>query len=641
VGAWIGIGGGGVAAIVLIVVAIVMMGGSNSKKEGDTQVADADQPVTTPVEDGKSSDTKSGSGSKKPSFKFPGQKKFAPGAGSSSKKSATRPLGSSNPSKTSKSSTPKTQNNGGSSSNSSTAKKNVTPPKLGADFSEALKRAKNRLAQAEKRQKQRAKGSKAAGADDKGPSLAAGPTLAVWKAKVDPSKETVEFATGKISINLEKHQSIHFPVNPSRFVLVIYRDGKDHLWTVYDLQTAKGKTTAKDAVGRPVTGQDMPNLRLPTLSPNGKFMVSKVRDPDTKEYVFRVWSFETGIMLQDIPVGKKSRSDQAYFAGGDSLVTTDSPDYYSVQLSVTNLADGKKSKPFTIKGSSKKRFLNKSIAVSHGGKYVALVMGQKLVIHELASGANAGEAPIPEMVRECYGIAFSNNGEKLAALFRGESAGYLLIWDFRNGEVLVERPYDDRLPHYSYEGPQLAWMPDDSGVIFRGHIMADVQTGLEVWNFPKTTRDSRKIIKRGDKMDMLVVLRQKQVKNLTTTVLPTADIASTIQTVRATGSLLDASLPPSTTPNLISARQVSMPSGNVDWSVVPDDPGAPLGITERDIVGINEGSSPKRLMISPPHSAKAIVYSQPPHKSRSGRKTMKMLHLQSRYCQVLCSGNSR
>ena len=633
VGAWVGIGGGAFAAVVVVVViAVMMMGG---KKDEVAQNDDSSSTSTTASDENneagsssssKSSDTDNKQTTAKKST-APKKKKEPPrmGFGSNNKQSSSSGTSGTNSTTTNQSSTSTPKSNTTTTSSKSSI---PSPPvKLPKNFSDALKRARERAAKIDAEDAKRERELEDEEKKGKGPGLASGPTLAAWDAKPDPSPVKLEFATGKLAINLEKFQQVYFPANPSRFVMVTYRDGKNYIWATFDLNLPQSTKKANPS-GKPIQGTDPPHLRKVAVSADGKYMASKVRESGNE--AFRVWSFESGSVFRDIEIDKKNRSDDIYFAGVNKIVTTATPESGKMRVDVWNLSNGEKDRSITLGKDRKTPFLRNTLAFSHGGKYLVAIVAQKLKVVDVASGQVVGEAPLPRGVSSCHGMKFSNNGEKVAGLFRGDSTAYLAIWDFRNGDVLVDHEYDDSLPSRSYDGPVLDWMPDDSGLIYKGFILADVKTRLEVWNFPKTTNDARKVVVRGEKMEMLLVLKQRSTNFLTTAKLPTADIQKTVQTVRTTGSLLDANLPPSTTPNLISARQLSVPSGNIAWSAKPTDAGEPALITTRDVVLVDEKAWPKALRFSPPHSGKAVVYFAPPTtRKRSGRRTAQIQRMHS------------
>jgi hypothetical protein len=97
-------------------------------------------------------------------------------------------------------------------------------------------------------------------------------------------------------------------------------------------------------------------------------------------------------------------------------------------------------------------------------------MGNRLGVVDLKSGDPAGNALLPERPSSCEGAAFSPDGAALALLVNAGSGHRLFIVDFATGRILVDHDYRGSLQHFFYDGPMLDWLPDKSGLVYRGHI---------------------------------------------------------------------------------------------------------------------------------------------------------------------------
>ena len=136
---------------------------------------------------------------------------------------------------------------------------------------------------------------------------------------------------------------------------------------------------------------------------------------------------------------------------------------------------------------------------------------------------------------------FSPDGAELAMFVEQSSGHHLYIFDVASGRVLLNKDYRGDLPYYGYHGPMIDWIPDKSGLVYAGHMLLERKTGDEVWVFPETDHNPRRLITAGD---ILVLMQNRSEKVLKTEELNEKDIAKAMQAVRDGGTAVDSALPP-------------------------------------------------------------------------------------------------
>ena len=427
------------------------------------------------------------------------------------------------------------------------------------------------------------------------PSASPAPVHFAWNAKVDPPLQALEYKKGKISVPFDSHSTdICLPAGPSNFVLVTGGGFDNKTWQVLDLRTAK-------QIGRSVQGDlDIWNHEI-AFSPDGRYAAAPLSGHSGR--AVGVWSFATGKLAQEITLSDHHSSLDLCFGGPHQLAISYDPDFSRTSVGVWDLQTGSKIHEMSFSHEASVRIARDSLASSPGGKYLLMITGDKLGVVEFATGDAVGQIPLPAGFSGCEGIAFSPDGRELALDVKCNWRNHLLFIDFSAGRIVLDREVDNT--HFWYDGPRLEWMPDKSGILYKGHLLIDRVTGDGVWTFPRTDSSPRRMIRPGE---MLVVLRSgRGGKTLQTADLPIKEIMKGIESVRAGGEAIDSALPPLTTPDLFSAVPVTLPNGFTAWSAVPDPAGpVPPGL-DRDMLVAKEGETLQRLIFAGPQSGKIVV----------------------------------
>jgi len=394
------------------------------------------------------------------------------------------------------------------------------------------------------------------------------PKLTPWTAEVDPPPETFEIAPNKdFSLSLPGSCDVHYPATPSPFFVLRSKDHGNEAIAVFDLRTEK-----RTGIIRGKT----PLREIQAVSPDGKY-VAGMTDFFKKEA--QVWSFESGEVVQTLsPPGGNKRFRTILFAdAGQLLLTTDQRDALEIFLWNANQPEQSRTLAVPCEKSPEEH----ALALSPGGRYAVMMVGDMLTVYELATGKCVGQSPLPDLSEhhryEYQDLAFAPDGTEIVGLFRIEGTDTLFCWNFADGELLVE----DKCDYLSgsggygsvgggYDGPPIEWIPDKSGWIYRGHVLLDRQTGGPIWQLPVTSDQPRRMF--GPDHIMLMGRYQRGGQQIMLAKLPKQEIAKAREAVRAGGAGIDGALPPLADYDMSGARMVIKPTGPGPWEVRSEPP---------------------------------------------------------------------
>jgi hypothetical protein len=429
-----------------------------------------------------------------------------------------------------------------------------------------------------------------------------------WGARPDPPSIPVAYKEGKIAIPFPDSSELRLPHGPSHFVLGMSSDFDRQGWQVFDLRNGK-------AIGKPVVTPKEFGRESEAFSPDGRYLAAVERGEEWTKHVV-VWSFISGEQQQAALELGKTHNVAVRFGAPHQLVTLHD-EGESGFLTLWDLQTGEQKKQVKLpRGSGDTQLRVESLAVSPGGKYACVLLGKQLGVIELATGAPAGGVALTEPPHSCEGAMFSPDGQELAVLVTGGAGHHLYVLDFGSGRLSLDKNYGGRLQGFGYNGPAIDWVPDKSALVYQGHLLLERTSGEEVWVFPTTDHNPRRLLRPGD---ILVLLRNGRNKALQTQDLPEKDIAKALQSVRDGGSAVDSVLPPLTTADTFSAVAATLPNGFAQWSLQPDAGGTvPKGL-EREILIAKEGERVQRMMFAAPQAGKVVVQKEVTSKAGPGR----------------------
>jgi hypothetical protein len=192
-------------------------------------------------------------------------------------------------------------------------------------------------------------------------------------------------------------------------------------------------------------------------------------------------------------------------------------------------------------------------ALSPGRAYLALPddKAQRLEVRRADSGELVGDLLLPETGKggkvTIAGLAFSPDGEELAALYlvteAGQATSRLFTWKMATGEPGVAHPFARPLTGVipdatSYRGPALEWVPDRSGWLLYGRGLIEYHSGALAYTLPRDPAvliyHQRRLIGPGHLA--VVTDTRAAAPRLDLVPLPGAEIAAAFAQARAQGA---------------------------------------------------------------------------------------------------------
>lgn len=431
-----------------------------------------------------------------------------------------------------------------------------------------------------------------------------------WRGSADPLPQPVEYKKGKIQIELPSSVDVILPVGTSHFVLAKASEALKEIRQVFDLRTGK-------PIGKPILMRLEMIESTEVLSADGRY-VAAVQDQGEGKCRVGVWSFATGDVVREIMLPGEAISGPLRFGATHRLITLHRTKDRVQVLSHIDVQTGQTLLEIPFPDSNyEQRVVPESLTVSPGGRFAVLLIGQMLGVVDLSIGKPAGTIALSAKPSSCEGMAFSPDGTRLAAMLKNSSVHQLVCFDFITGKTILDYEYRNGLDYYSYKGPPLDWVPDGSGLVYKGHLLLEPTSGGEVWEFAKTDQTPRRMIRPGE---MLVVLRDRNIKKMVNADLPEKDIANAIAAVRDGGQAVDSLLPPISTPDLFSARQMTLPNGFQQWSGPADSGDRPAAGLDRELLIATPGEGLNAVAFASPSSKKVIVQKEVTPRAVGGRR---------------------
>jgi WD40 repeat protein len=406
----------------------------------------------------------------------------------------------------------------------------------------------------------------------------AAPATTAWRVEVDPApgdlaRPLTDGPEQVLPIPASySGDFIRFPSTPSPFVLVGGNDAAEQKRVVYDLRTGK----ALGALGGRL---DINNPMA--LSPDGRFLVAQAFTQPRKTVIWSVTDArQVGAIAEDAAAGPPQVVD---FVGPNSVLIT--APYYK-RIEIWDFQTGAKVRDLpTADGWSWEK---DAFAMSPGRRYAALGYDAQhcVRVYNLTTGALDGQIDLPTdgpNNPDIAGLAFSPDGTSLAALARVGDAQRILAWDTKTGEAQHDHAFPGKDAFggtVTHDGPRLQWLPDGAGWLVLDQAIVERKTGQIVWSMPFDALAS--MIKNGGGREnaprrivgpgrAAVVEKRKNARVLRLASLPVETLRAAFAAAQGGGSALDALLPPLTATDLATAKRVSLPAGDVPWSVTQKD----------------------------------------------------------------------
>ncbi|MCC9606919.1 WD40 repeat domain-containing protein [Blastopirellula sp. JC732] len=311
----------------------------------------------------------------------------------------------------------------------------------------------------------------------------------------DPGPELPP-VTASYPITTEQGVSVQFPL---AWPPLAYLESPDKA-EMLDLRTGQSLGVIR------LQGKGMP-IALLNFSPDGKLIAEKVLEPGP-EHV-RFWSFETGRVHGDVcpPASgniQLSPLNQTLHFAGPKRVVGLRKGLGGGQAMVIDIGSLTQPRTFPLANLDPKAvFISGAWGVSPGGKYLAALIGQALVVHDIESGQCVGKKELPGGAVDNFvnvkELVFSPDGKYLATFVNPAGGGAIRVleWDLTTGDLTQNKswlPYKEKLKSgvtiSNYAHP-LAYLPDGSGWVLLGRLTWRRDAPAPTPEFDELENDSR------------------------------------------------------------------------------------------------------------------------------------------------------
>ncbi len=427
-----------------------------------------------------------------------------------------------------------------------------------------------------------------------------------WKVTVDPPVLPLTTTVKDLAIPIPQGfghgAEARFSSTPSPFVAVGKNGWDNDIREIWDLRT---KTKVGVMRGKADYG------KTTSLSPDGSLIAGKPGFRDAVE----IRSTKNGKLIQTIdPI--PGWTEFVDFGHADQIIAGKSQDKLLRAWSI------KTGDPlFDIHLSSSVE--PKATAFSPGRRYLA-AFGKDdsiLRVFDLSQGGkSAGELSVPKGDGEafnpnCVGVAFSNDGADLAAIFESFGKVRIVAWSVKDGKQTADFTSDPKsldkisVPAF-YEDMGIQWLPDKAGWLAFGSSIIDRESGRKVWNLPydsqNLTLSPRRMI---DNERALVVINGGKLLRIAP--VPYDKVQAATKLARSGGNAADALLPPIKPADLSAAKSMTYDTTLAAWSVAAETIVSPKRMASRPITLKTKLSEVISIRISGSEAGQALVAGSP------------------------------
>lgn len=321
-----------------------------------------------------------------------------------------------------------------------------------------------------------------------------------WDVVVDAPKEEIDFSPAKKTVRVPipnakssrfgrdtGEEDVIFPVVPSPFVAVGQNAAKKDVREIWDLSKPKKVGTITD-LGVETTRN--------ALSPDGKYFAGVTEGQNT---TIGVWDVDAKKVLVDVPIESASSTWIPLLGIPSSNRLIIFTSWGGAKAQIFELPSGE---PVTTVDFGWTR--SDSLPVfSPNGKYFAwpkreAFWEQQIAFYSVETGEVAGVLDLPAydvgFPLNVQGLAFSPNGEEIAAVIDGFSCSKIIIWKISDGSIadhitfktnLRKTVLGDNALSFRTVNP-LVFFPGGDRLLAYEHAIIDRPTGLIVWQIPRS-----------------------------------------------------------------------------------------------------------------------------------------------------------
>jgi hypothetical protein len=276
-------------------------------------------------------------------------------------------------------------------------------------------------------------------------------------------------------IQLRSGEKVVWSPHPGSFVAIV-KDGDGG--EVWDAATGK-------KVGRRIAS--LPRAQRYALSPDGKQLALLVIKGQQSSVA--LWSVESGKPGQSFTyAGKAGYSDHLLFAGPDRLLIAQ-PGSQATTIQIWDVHEGKQ----WIEIAAPAYLSDKGYAIRSDGSQLAVfgTIGEdSVLVFDVARGERIAELPLGS---RCQGLAFSPDGQELAALLSDGLTNRVVCWVPEKRQEVTNfattASSSGLVGAVGYQGPLLEWLPDRSGWLLWGHAVVDRASRQVVWTLQSADDD--------------------------------------------------------------------------------------------------------------------------------------------------------
>lgn len=379
-----------------------------------------------------------------------------------------------------------------------------------------------------------------------------------WRVVPEQDLPPVEYRAGwKLTIPVDSGNGAIFAPDPSSVVGVHSGYGDRGLLEIWHLPTGKRVADMRGAF--PL------NFEESALSPDGKLMVGPSNATTSSELIILDLKAERAVGR--IPVLTRFHSVRfTSFAGNNRIVTNIiQPNH----LTLLEAPSGKEVAAILI-GELPSGY--RTIAVSPGGKYLAVCLQRRISVYATETGESLGEITgLPS--DRCKGMAFSNDGLELAVVTNEYK---LMVWNLGDGEQILAHDLSGERDHISggSDDAPLQWLPERMGWLVDSRAIIERSTGKAVWALPKThgSHPGARVLPNYH----IFALSAGSPKALVNSVLPMDKLALAAKSLQMGGDAIDAALPPLTEAKIVDVPVLPLSSTSA-WKVEVDPAPEPRG----------------------------------------------------------------
>ncbi|MHC4177239.1 MAG: hypothetical protein ACYSWU_07020, partial [Planctomycetota bacterium] len=421
-----------------------------------------------------------------------------------------------------------------------------------------------------------------------------------WRAKPDPPPPDFQLEVSpKFPVPLQRGVGAVFCEVPSHFVLLVANQGFNKGCVALDLRKAKAAGTIKH-------DEFQARSEHLAMSPDGAYAV----DCDFFGRELRLWSFGKQSMVHEFKPADRARIVAVQFLDPRRLLIA--REQKPIRIEIFNV-DGSRIVEFPVMAEEDGDCNGRSIAVSPGGRQVAVVVGNTLLVHATDSGEMIGKSRLPKLEQMglggCMGLAYRPDGGQLAAVWRWMSNRRLACWDMSTGEALADRVSEcpdsqSGLRRVSRrELKQIAWLPGAGTWVVEHCDLVDAETATRICALPAAATGlalpvdaSRLLVQQGTAGGG---------GSLAMVELPQDEVNRSRELVRKGGKAGDVRLPKLTKVDLSDARRMTMPAAAVSWRAAFRSPATPAGLLPVPIESGQSALEIKDIRFS--HGPKPVV----------------------------------